>query len=144
MKQHSLSQDVDVEIAASLEQADQHMQAAIEAFGRANRLHLRDLIRPNWSENQLRGREEAHVEYGLTALINANEQVTAATRQIEHLPKSHPNYEPLGTSVRKLNTSFESLFTDLRRRPNPRQLLTELKRVRRIIPRTSAQHSTLA
>lgn len=118
-------------VARSLEMADQELQAAIDSFNRARRMTFFDFLRPGRVEQ---GSEEVHVRHGLEAILSAERHVTSAAEAIEVIQGGRPGVEQLGSKVRSLDGCFRTMLHDLRTRPNPRRLVSQLKQVRKAIP----------
>ncbi len=117
-----------MDVAHSLTQAELEIQTAIESFQRATRLRLFDFFRPGG-----RVSEEAHVEHGLSALLRAERHVTTVTGVMTRLADTHPA-QPLGARVAKLDDRMRDVMAGLRDHPDPRHLITRLKKAQKAIP----------
>ncbi len=123
-----------MDVAKSLNHADQEIQTAIDAFRRASKMRLFEFFRAANSDPDRAGAEEVHVTYGLTALLKAERHVSDAARDMELLPDRHPARAHFGRSVAALDKGFRNMLQGLQEGPNPRRIVSQLKRAQKTIP----------
>jgi len=121
-------------IAGNLDHVESHLGLAIGAFQSASGMDFVDYIRPTNVDPQHNGNECEAVKQGLSELMNADEFVIKAMEQVSELPESHPGYTEISASIGALDKQFRTLLQEIRRRPEAKMVLSELKRVRRTIP----------
>lgn len=121
-------------VAIELSRADEEMQAAIDSFRRARRMRLFEVFRPANTDPEHHGTEEVHVSYGITALLRAERHVSDAAQLVDGLPAADPTRLQLGGNVERLDDRFRHILSDLQARPNPRRIVSQLKRARKFIP----------
>lgn len=124
----------EVGVVRSLGRADEEMQAALDAFRRARRMRLYEIFRPAPADPDSAGAEEIHVGHGVSALLEAERHVAAANAGLLAVGAEHPARLPLQRSIERLDTTFRVMFHDLRQRPHPNRIVSQLKRARRAIP----------
>lgn len=121
-----------MDVTNSLTQADLEMQTAIDSFRRATRIGMLDMFRTSRSLSETCD-EEAHVTYGITALLRAESHVAAVTERVTALPEG-PAREVLLPSIRDVDHRFRKLINDMHDHPSPHHLIKQINRVRQAIP----------
>lgn len=138
-----VEKNANLDVIRSLTEADEEMQAALDAFRRAGRMRWVEIFRPANTDPEFHGGEEVHVGYGMTALLNAERHVAAATARLDHIPAENPTRPRLERSVRRLDDTFQTMLGDLRTKPSPRRIVSHLKRARRAIPQSVVRQYSL-
>ena len=122
------------EVASALIQADRDIQAAIAAFGEARRMRWTEMFRSSSPDVQTAGTEESHIDRGIHAVLRAERTIDNARRSAMEIAANEPERETLRGSCNQLDHTFREMLADLKQRPSPRRLVSQLKRARRHIP----------
>lgn len=122
------------DVANALMEADREMETAIAAFGEARRMRWTELFRSTKGDLQEAGAEDRHINRGIHAVLRAERTISNARRSALEIAANEPDRETLHSSCNQLDHTFREMLADLKQRPSPRRLVSQLKRARRHIP----------